>query len=106
MGYRDRDLILDPAHTRRIQAGGGFVRPTVLAEGRVAGTWRLDRRAGRLVVEPFTSLTTGTRDALAGEAADVGRFSGLDVTFEVAVAPSSGSRRHPPRPAYRRILRI
>lgn len=85
MGYRDRDLVLDPAHTRRIQAGGGFVQPTVLAEGRVAGTWRLDRRAGRLVVEPFAPLTAGTRDALAGEAADVGRFSGLDVTFEIAV---------------------
>jgi hypothetical protein len=84
MGYRDRDLVLDPAHARRIQAGGGFIQPTVLAEGRVAGTWRLDRRAGRLVVEPFTPLTTATRDALAGEAADVGRFSGLDVTFEVA----------------------
>jgi hypothetical protein len=85
MGYRDRDLVLDPAHTRRIQAGGGFVQPTVLAEGRVAGTWRLDRRTGRLVVEPFTPLTTATRDALAGEAADIGRFFGLNVTFETAV---------------------
>ncbi|HEX4257029.1 MAG TPA: crosslink repair DNA glycosylase YcaQ family protein, partial [Streptosporangiaceae bacterium] len=78
------DLVLDPAYTRRIQAGGGFIQPTVLAEGRVAGTWRLDRRAGRLVVEPFAPLTTATRDALAGEAADVGRFSGLDLTFAVA----------------------
>lgn len=85
MGYRDRDLVLDPAHTRRIQAGGGFVQPTVLAEGRVAGTWRLDRRAGRLVVEPFTPLTAATRDALADEATDVGRFSGLDVTFDIAM---------------------
>ena len=85
MGYRDRDLVLDPAHTRRIQAGGGFVQPAVLAEGRVAGTWRLDRRAGRLVVEPFTPLTAATRDALADEATDVGRFSGLDVTFDIAV---------------------
>jgi hypothetical protein len=24
MGYRDRDLTLDSAHTPRIQAGGGF----------------------------------------------------------------------------------
>ena len=85
MGYRDRDLVLDPAHTRRIQAGGGFVQPTVLAAGRVAGTWRLDRRAGRLVVEPFTPLNTVTRDALAGEATDIGRFSGLDLTLEIAV---------------------
>jgi hypothetical protein len=89
MGYRDRALVLDPAYTRRIQAGGGFVQPTVLVDGRVAGTWRLDRRANRarLVVEPFTALAAATRDALAAEATDVGRFLGTDVTFEVA-APS------------------
>ena len=87
MGYRDRDLVLDPAHTKRIQAGGGFVQPTVLADGRVAGTWRLDRRPrqARVVVEPFTPLNTVTRDALASEATDIGRFSGLDVTLEIAV---------------------
>ena len=86
MGYRDRDLVLDPAHTKRIQAGGGFVQPTVLADGRVAGTWRLDRRArqARVVVEPFTGLTAATADELAAEATDVGRFLGIDVTFEVA----------------------
>jgi hypothetical protein len=88
MGYRDRDLVLDPALTRRIQAGGGFVQPTVLAGGRVAGTWRLDRRAararGRLTVTPFGPLTAATREGLAAEATDVGRFLGTDVTFEVA----------------------
>jgi hypothetical protein len=89
MGYRDRTLILDPAHAKRVQAGGGFVLPTVLVQGQVAGTWRLDRRTarGRLVVEPFTALTATTVDALAAEASDVGRFLGADVTFEVA-APS------------------
>ncbi|HEY2276960.1 MAG TPA: winged helix DNA-binding domain-containing protein [Streptosporangiaceae bacterium] len=86
MGYQDRALILDPAHARSIQAGGGFVQPTVLAGGRVAGTWRLNRGPGRarLVVAPFTALATATRDALAVEAADVGRYLGTDVTFEVA----------------------
>jgi hypothetical protein len=86
MGYQDRDLILDPEHTKRIQAGGGFIQPTVLAGGRVAGTWRLNRGPGRarLVVAPFTALAAATRDALAAEAADVGRYLGTDVTFEVA----------------------
>jgi hypothetical protein len=87
MGYRDRDLVLDPAWARRIQAGGGFVQPTVVADGRVAGTWRLDRRAAKLVVEPFTPLTTATRDALAVEADDVGSFFDLDVTFQLAEQP-------------------
>jgi hypothetical protein len=89
MGYHDRELILDPADTKRVQAGGGFVQPTVLAGGRVIGTWRLDRRASssataRVVVEPFAELTAATRDALAAEATDVGRYLGTDVTFQVA----------------------
>jgi hypothetical protein len=86
MGYRDRDLILDPARTRQIQAGGGFVQPTALVGGRVAGTWRLDRRAGRarLTVTPFGPLDGAAADALAAEATDVSRFLGLDITFQVA----------------------
>jgi Winged helix DNA-binding domain len=84
LGYRDRALVLDPAYTRRIQAGGGFLLPVIVADGQVAGTWRLDRRAARLVVEPNTALTAATRDALASEATDVGRFFDLNVTFEVA----------------------
>jgi Winged helix DNA-binding domain len=85
MGYQDRTLILDPAHARSIQAGGGFVQPTVLAGGRVAGTWRLNRgpARARLVVAPFTPLAAAIRDALAAEATDVGRYLGTDVTFEV-----------------------
>jgi hypothetical protein len=35
-------------------------------------------------VAPFTALAAATRDALAAEAADVGRYLGIDVTFEVA----------------------
>ena len=89
MGYSDRELILDPANAKRVQAGGGFVQPTVLVGGRVAGTWRLDRRASRsatarVVVEPFAELTAATREALAAEATDVGRYLGTDVTFQVA----------------------
>ncbi|HWG16115.1 MAG TPA: winged helix DNA-binding domain-containing protein [Streptosporangiaceae bacterium] len=85
LGYHDRHLVLDPAWTRRIQAGGGFLLPVVVAGGQVTGTWRLDRRAARLAVAPFAPLTAATRDALAGEATDVGRFFDVDVTFEVAV---------------------
>jgi hypothetical protein len=88
MGYRDRALILAPEHAKRIQAGGGFVRPTVLVDGQVAGTWRLDRSSARdrLTVTPFGPLTAATVDALAIEATDVGRFLGTDVTFEVAAS--------------------
>ncbi len=42
-------------------------------------------RAGapaRLTIEPFTALPAASADGLAAEAADIGRFLGVDVTLE------------------------
>lgn len=90
LGYRDRGLVLDTAYARRIQAGGGFIQPAVIVDGRVAGTWRLARDARRgtvlITVEPFTALPQASRAGLAAEAADVGRFLGAEVTFGIAPA--------------------
>ena len=86
LGWRDRDLILDPAFARRIQAGGGWIHPAVVADGRVAGTWRARRTGGRLevTVEPFAGrLPPGTGPALAAETADLGRFLGLEASLGV-----------------------
>ena len=47
LGYRERGLVLDAGYARRIQTGGGFVQPVVVIGGRVAGTWRLTRPAGK-----------------------------------------------------------
>ena len=87
LGYRDRGLILDPGYAPRIQAGGGFVQPVVLIGGRAAGTWRLTRvpgraRRARLTVQPFTALPAASADGLAAEAADIGRFLGVDLVLE------------------------
>jgi hypothetical protein len=86
LGWRDRDLILDPAFARRIQAGGGWIHPAVVVDGRVAGTWRSRRTGDRLevTVEPFAGrLPRGTRPALEAEAADLGRFLGLEARLGV-----------------------
>jgi hypothetical protein len=91
LGYRDRGLVLDPRYARRIQAGGGFIQPAVIVDGRVAGTWRLTRdarprRTARVTVEPFTTLPEASRAGLEAEAADIGRFLGADVTFGIGPA--------------------
>src|SRR5215469_1979187 len=72
LGYRSRDLVLPPRFARRIQAGGGWVRAAVLVDGRVAGTWWQQRRAGRIVltVEPFDAIDPAALPALEAEAAD------------------------------------
>lgn len=72
LGYASRDLVLDPAHAKRIQAGGGFIAPAVLVDGRVVGTWRRDGEDGLV---PFEPLRGDVLAALEREQADVERFA-------------------------------
>jgi Winged helix DNA-binding domain len=86
LGWRGRDLVLDPGFAGRVQAGGGWIHPAVVVDGRVAGTWRARRARGRLelTVEPFGGrLPRGARPALEAEAADVGRFLGAEPVLRV-----------------------
>ncbi len=85
LGYRSRDLALDPRYVRRIQAGGGIVHPAVLVDCRVIGTWRLrrNRRPAEVAVEPFEPLDPDVLPALESEAADIGRFLGIDTVLSV-----------------------
>jgi hypothetical protein len=47
LGYQERRVALDPAHLRRVNAGGGMPKPALLLDGRVAGVWqRTDRPDG------------------------------------------------------------
>jgi hypothetical protein len=86
LGYRGRDLILPARYAKRIQAGGGIIHPSVLVDGRIAGAWRIrrDTRQPSVSVEPFGPLDPDVTAALADEAADVGRFLGLDLSLAVA----------------------
>jgi hypothetical protein len=83
LGYRGRELALPARYDRRIQAGGGFIMPAVLVDGRVVGTWRQTRARNRVVVavEPFTTIARRLWPALRAEVADLGRF--LDLPAEL-----------------------
>ena len=83
LGWRDRELVLDPRFATRIQAGGGWIHPAVVVDGRVAGTWRSRRAGDRLevTVEPFGRLPAGARPGLDAEAADLGRFLGAEAVL-------------------------
>jgi hypothetical protein len=85
LGYSSRDLILDPANGKRINAGGGLVRAALLVDGRILGTWQSQRtRAGiSLAVQPFIDLWPEVWSGLTTEAADVGRFLAAPVALEV-----------------------
>ena len=68
LGHRDRALTVRPEHARAVLPGGGILRPTVLAGGRVEGTWRLQR--GTPEVAPFDPPGPD----VAAEVEDVVRF--------------------------------
>jgi hypothetical protein len=56
--------------------------------GVVAGVWehRRQGRGWRVVVEPFQSLSNSTREGIAAEAEDLGRFLGGAVDLDYARA--------------------
>lgn len=68
LGYRNRDLAVPPQHAKQVWPGGGIVRPTIVADGLVVGTWR--RSGARATLEPFGRVPDGA----AAEVADVERF--------------------------------
>ncbi len=87
LGYRGRGLAVAQEHFRRVNAGGGMIRPVVLIDGRAVATWSLkrDTRAGTadVSIEPFPGLEDALTPAWAQEAVqreidDIGRFLGLE----------------------------
>jgi hypothetical protein len=82
LGHRDRSLLVRPADAPKLTSGS-WILPTVVADGRVVGTWR---REGEVVrVAPFGGrLPRGSVRALRAEAADVGRFLGVPARMEQA----------------------
>ena len=68
LGHRDRALTVRPQRARDVLPGGGILRPTVLADGLVEGTWRFNR--GTPAITPFTAPGPD----VAAEVADVVRF--------------------------------
>lgn len=80
VAYRDRTAVLDPAHARAVNEGGGMLKPVVVVGGRVVGTWTrtLAGRAVTVTVRPFERLTRETVAAIEAAAIRYRRFLSLD----------------------------
>jgi hypothetical protein len=85
LGYKSRGRVVAPEHVRRIHPGGGLLHPTLLVDGRAAGTWKTWRKGGgfELLVSPFDSLDSPALRGLEAEVRDVGRFLGVEVALRV-----------------------
>lgn len=59
VAYKDRTDIIDPAFTKRVNAGGGMLNAVVVIDGVVAGTWKRP-----LHITPFRPFTPRETAAL------------------------------------------
>lgn len=75
LGYRGRELAVDPEHAAHIHPGGGVLHPAILVDGGVRGTWKTTRRRNRVEVglRPFAELRVVEAE-LDEEVRDVARF--------------------------------
>lgn len=94
LGYQDRSPQL-PAHTARLVVPGknGIFLPTIVADGRVAGTWRraVGRDAVAVTAQPFAALGAAGERAFAESVARYGEFLGLPATLNWSL-PSAAER--------------
>jgi hypothetical protein len=76
LGHKDRTRIIDDAHRPIISTANLMIRATYLVDGRVAGTWRVEksRSTATLLLEPFGRLTKAIRAELEREGEELLEF--------------------------------
>jgi hypothetical protein len=93
IAYRDRAAVLDGRYSKRLNAGGGMISPTLVIDGRIVGIWR---RTGQSVVsieaEVFEPLSAGERLAVTEAARRYGRFLNRSVRLDVVDATARSRR--------------
>jgi hypothetical protein len=79
VAYRDRSAVLDPAQAARVNAGGGVLKPVVVLQGRVVGTWQRSFGKGTVSVRPmlFERLGRDEMRAISSAASRYGQFLGM-----------------------------
>ncbi|GAA1406318.1 winged helix DNA-binding domain-containing protein [Catellatospora coxensis] len=73
-GYRTRRESVDAAHEARVWPGGGVIRPTVLVDGHVVGTWSRGSGGRVITVDPFGPLPEQVQADVDREAAAITGF--------------------------------
>lgn len=80
LSYDDRTRIIADAHKPLVFTGNGIVRSTILINGFVAGTWKIERHrhTAALVIAPFEPLRQKDRLALEEEGTQLLDFAAAD----------------------------
>lgn len=83
LGWKDRSIVA-PAGRSKINRGGGWLHPVVIANGQAVGTWRTKPSGDglRLEVDPFADLSPSVHEGIVREVAAVSACLGLTVALE------------------------
>lgn len=83
ISYKDRSAIIEQKLFKQINAGGGILSPTVIINGKVAGTWKREFRKDKVIIKlkPFNSFTKTDRKAILEAAEGYSKFH--DIAFEI-----------------------
>ncbi len=81
IALKDKSWLTDEEHRKKVWRPGANVEPTLLIHGRIAGTWRYDRRSKglRISLSPFAPLTSSASRAVERQAKAVAKFFGLEL---------------------------
>ena len=87
LGYAKRELGVSADLVRRVHPGGGMILPTILSDGVMIGTWtrRRTSRGVKISVTAVDDLSVDERAGIEAEVAAIGRFLGVDVSWQLEV---------------------
>jgi hypothetical protein len=84
VAYADRSAAVEPAHTIRVNTGGGILKPTIVVDGFVVGTWKRRFVRGECAFSPelFGALSEPKRRAVGKALRRYGEFLGVEAREE------------------------
>ncbi len=80
LGYHDRELILAAYAAKDVYRGGGLLRPAILIDGYIVGSWEIKRYQRRIEVRinALREIVEPVQNEISIEVQNVGKFLGMD----------------------------
>ena len=91
LATKDKSWLIDHEHKQKVWRPAAHVNAVLLVHGRIAGTWRYDRKAKGLSVRvvPFSKLSGPVARATETQAAAIAKFLEMPLAdFQVERAES------------------
>lgn len=80
LGYHNREIILAPYAAKDVYRGGGLLRPAILINGYIVGSWEIKRYRRRIEVRinALQEIVEPVLREINNEVQNVGKFLGMD----------------------------